>query len=301
MGKGNAILGFARGAVGSFVFSRIKGQEIIKARNVKPRNKRSRKQIFHRSRLSSVYKFTKQLPPGLLEGAFDDQRPLENWQACFTRHNIERGVMQPKEWVNDEFRPAFGRWLMSTGPVAGDIVSVSSIEAGSYIGAVGIAVAGVPHSERVSVFSAELIRLYGVQNGDIVTFVIYDVGPASEMRDPKYSAARRVPEVLVDSFRIDTADTRLLTDVVKFMEHFTYALSPGFPSAWLGVRLDTVHQPSVAVIVSRVEGQKVLCNTSHLVWPTANEAFWEMFESDEWRANVLRSWGVSRTVLLAGE
>lgn len=300
MGKGNAILGYASGAVGSFVFARVKGQQIIKGRNSKPHNKKSRQQILHRARLSTLYKFTRQLPPGLLDGAFDDQRPRENWQSCFIRHNTSRAIMQPKDWREDDNKPAFGKFQMSQGEIARDIISVSHIAASTYLGAVGLAVPQSPSNQTVAGFSNQLIRLHGLQNGDILTFVVYDVGPSSSIRDPKYMSAYRPPQILTASLRVNTADYRPLSGRLPIVSTFVYTDSDIITKFWLGIRLDTLHQPAMAVIVSRTDGNKVSCNTSYLAWPAANQTFWDYFESEEWTNNVLRSWGVSKTAILKG-
>lgn len=300
MGKGNIWLGYGRGAVGSVVMARVKGQQIIKGRNSKPHNKKSRAQILHRARLSTLYKFTKQMPPGLLEGAFDDQKPLENWQACFVRHNTSRAIMQPKDWREDESKPAFGKFQMSQGSVGRDIISVSTQEASAYMGAVGISFTPVQAPLQVWQVAQTIIAEYGLKEGDILTFILYDVGPSVSIRDPKYRSAYRPPEILTYSLRLDLHDNRLLTNVLKFVSWFVYRTDEGVNKQWIGVRLDVTNQPAMAVVVSRVDGQKVSCNTSYLTWPGSNQAFWDYFESEEWVLNVLRSWGVSKTALLKG-
>lgn len=300
MGKGNIWLGYGRGAVGSVVMARVKGQQIIRGRNSKPHNRKSRAQILHRSRLSTLYKFTRQLPPGLLDGAFDDMRPRENWQSCFVRHNTKLAIMQPKDWVEDESKPCFGKFMMSSGPVGNDIISVSTMGASTYIGAVGVAFKLAATNVTVSGFSRAIMNLHGLQEGDILTFVLYDVGPASSIRDPKYRSAYRIPAVHTTSVKLDLSDERLLSSVVHYVSVFPYLIAEGDLRIWVGVRCDDLRQPAMAVIVSRVDGQKVSCNTSYLTWPTANQAFWDNFESEEWISNVLRSWGVSKKALLKG-
>lgn len=300
MGKGNIWLGYGRGAVGSVVMARVKGQQIIRGRNSKPYNRKSRAQILHRSRLSTLYKFTKQLPPGLLDGAFDDMRPRENWQSCFVRHNTKLAIMQPKDWVEDESKPCFGKFMMSSGPVGHDVISVSTQEASTFIGAVGISFTAVTAPVQVWKVSQTIIAEYGLKEGDILTFILYDVGPSSSIRDPKYRSAYRTPQVLTYSLRLDLHDNRLLTDVLRFVSWFAYRTNEGVLKQWVGVRCDELRQPAMAIVVSRVDGQKVSCNTSYLTWPTANQAFWDNFESEEWISNVLRSWGVSKKALLKG-
>lgn len=301
MGKGNAILGYARGAVASVVFTRIKGQQIIKGRNSKPHNKRSRKQIMHRARLSTLYKFTKQMPPGLLEGAFEDQRPRENWQACFVRHNINNAIMQMKSWVEDENKAAYGKFLMSQGSININLCKESHAEASTYLGAVGISIISGTSQTLVYGFSRLLMDQYGVHEGDIVTFIIYDVPPPSSIRDPRYHTSNKVPTILCTSFKINLSDNRSIKDVVKYVTQFAYTDDAGNTRFWLGIRITLDYQPAMAIVITRQDGHKTLVNSAKLIWPGANEAFWQQFESDTWVSSVLRTWGMSRTAVLAGE
>lgn len=301
MGKGNAILGYARGAVGSIVFTRIKGQQIIKGRNSKPHNKRSRKQIMHRARLSTLYKFTKQMPPGLLEGAFEDQRPRENWQSCFVRHNVDNAIMQLKDWVEDESKAAYGKFQMSQGSINIDLCKESHVSASAYLGAVGISITSGSSQTFVYGFSRLLMDQYGVHEGDIVTFIIYDVPPPTSIRDPRYKTSSLVPTIRCTSLKIALDDNRLVNNVVKYVSQFAYQDDAGNTRFWLGVRITLNYQPAMAIVITRQDGHKTLVNSAKMVWPGANEAFWRQFESVTWVANMLRSWGMSRTAVLTGE
>lgn len=301
MGKGNAILGYARGAVGSIVFTRIKGQQIIKGRNSKPHNKRSRKQIMHRARLSTLYKFTKQMPPGLLEGAFEDQRPRENWQACFVRHNIDNAIMQMKDWVEDESKAAYGKFLMSQGSIKIELCSTSEKEASTYIGAIGLAARPIAGTITITALTQSILLSYPLQEGDILTFIVYDVGPSVSIRDPKYADAVRTPKLLCTSFQLSLTDSRKASDVLKFVEVFAYPRNDNTVVTWVGVRCEIYHQPAMAIIVSRRDGQKYLVNTSRLIWQGMDESFWQHFETEDYVRNMLRTWGMSRTAVLTGE
>lgn len=300
MGKGNAILGYARGAVGSIVFARVKGQQIIRARNSKPHNRNSRAQILHRSRLSTLYKFTKQLPPGLLEGAFEDQRPRENWQSCFVRHNTERAIMQPKTWVEDESKPALGRWLMSCGSIKADLVEFSTLEAGTYLGCIGIKYPLQGFTNTVGALSAYLMDTYGVKRGDILLFIAYAMGPLYIPRDPRYLAAEKTNKLYVDKFVVDPDDDRVVDEVMLHVGQFAYPDEQGQPWGWVGFRDTIEHTHQVAIIVARNEEGKTLTNTAVMNTVGNASAFWQKYEDDEWVFNVLRSWGVSKTALLKG-
>lgn len=54
MSKGNMLLGYAHGKVGSLVFARRKGEQITRAYNAKPRNAKTRAQVKQRTQLSNL-------------------------------------------------------------------------------------------------------------------------------------------------------------------------------------------------------------------------------------------------------
>lgn len=54
MSKGNMLLGYSRGKVGSLVFSRSKGQQITRAYNARPNNPKSFNQQIQRARMANV-------------------------------------------------------------------------------------------------------------------------------------------------------------------------------------------------------------------------------------------------------
>lgn len=54
MSKGNLLLGYARGAVGDVVFSRLDGQQITRARNRAPRNPKTNPQLVQRAFMATI-------------------------------------------------------------------------------------------------------------------------------------------------------------------------------------------------------------------------------------------------------
>lgn len=54
MAKGNMLLGYARGKVGSLVFSRQDGEQITRARNYHPKNPRTNAQLYQRAIMATV-------------------------------------------------------------------------------------------------------------------------------------------------------------------------------------------------------------------------------------------------------
>lgn len=54
MSKGNMLLGYARGKVGSLVFSRNNNEQIVRARNYHPKNPRTNAQLYQRAIMATV-------------------------------------------------------------------------------------------------------------------------------------------------------------------------------------------------------------------------------------------------------
>lgn len=75
MSKGNMLLGYSRGKVGSLVFSRSKGQQITRAYNARPNNPKSFAQQLQRARLSNVINMYRSLV-ALCNHSFTS-RPIE--------------------------------------------------------------------------------------------------------------------------------------------------------------------------------------------------------------------------------
>lgn len=78
MSKHNMLLGYARGKVGSLVFSRLKGQQITKAYNPRPANPKSLSQQTQRTRIGALVNFFRSAI-ALLDHSFCD-RPI-NWSS----------------------------------------------------------------------------------------------------------------------------------------------------------------------------------------------------------------------------
>ena len=78
MSKHNMLLGYARGKVGSLVFSRLKGQQITKAYNPRPANPKSLQQQTQRTRIGALVNFFRSAM-ALLDHSFCD-RPI-SWSS----------------------------------------------------------------------------------------------------------------------------------------------------------------------------------------------------------------------------
>lgn len=87
MAKGNMLLGYARGKVGSLVFSRRKGEQITRARNFAPANPRTNAQLAQRMKMYAPVKLYRQSMERFFKYAFS-LKEKETIFNGFMRENI---------------------------------------------------------------------------------------------------------------------------------------------------------------------------------------------------------------------
>lgn len=111
------LLGMARGAVGDVVFSRLKGQQVSRARNRKPNNPRSSSQMYQRALFADAVKFYTRGRRNLFQFAFEDKKENESDYNAFMRINAKRGVVISKAAFDNYPYPALGNFIMSKGTI----------------------------------------------------------------------------------------------------------------------------------------------------------------------------------------
>lgn len=123
------LLGMARGAVGDVVFSRLKGQQVSRARNRKPSNPRSSSQMYQRALFSDAVKFYTRGRRNLFQFAFENKKENESDYNAFMRENAKRGVVISKECFDNFDYPALGNFIMSKGtlpPMRANVTTTSN-------------------------------------------------------------------------------------------------------------------------------------------------------------------------------
>lgn len=119
MSKGNMLLGYARGAVGNLVFSRVKGNEVTKARNRQPANPKTSKQVYQRAKFLNAVNFYKRGVQNLFKFAYEDKTQQESDFNAFMRHNVSRAVPVGKNSSTESLYPAISNWITSVGSLNG--------------------------------------------------------------------------------------------------------------------------------------------------------------------------------------
>lgn len=119
MAKGNMLLGYARGAVGNLVFSRVKGNEVTKARNRQPANPKTSKQVYQRAKFLNAVNFYKRGVQNLFKFAYEDKTQQESDFNAFMRHNVSRAIPVGKTSATEPLYPAISNWITSVGSLNG--------------------------------------------------------------------------------------------------------------------------------------------------------------------------------------
>lgn len=115
MAKGNFLLGYARGSVGDVTFSRVKGNQVAKARNRNPANPNTIPQAMQRSLFADAVRFYTRGVQNAFKFAFERKLENESDYNAFMRLNVNRGVRIGKS--PESMYPAIGDWLVADGSI----------------------------------------------------------------------------------------------------------------------------------------------------------------------------------------
>lgn len=112
-------MGYARGAVGDLVFSRVKGNQVTKARNRQPSNPKTSKQVYQRAKFINAVRFYQRGVQNLFKFAFEDKTAQESDFNAFMRHNTSRAIPVAKNASEESIYPAISNWVTSFGTLNG--------------------------------------------------------------------------------------------------------------------------------------------------------------------------------------
>lgn len=265
MAKGNMLLGYARGKVGSLVFARRKGEQITRTRNTAPTNPRTNAQMAQRMKMYAPVQLYRQSMRAFFKFAFE-VAPQETIFNAYMRENISIAPWVPKQLVAQQAPIPFPA-RMSSGNVVGFAQSVSS-EMKAYdlkfeLG--GIAPGSIDVSFKTENQSALTLgaisqgllnKNAGLRVGDQITFVLcHTAGLSSEGSSVSYDGVSGFNFVYA-KFKLDPESTKTPAEV-------------GLTSVngWLGLQSDGNIDTSAVggcIIVTRNDGSKVVASNSVL-------------------------------------
>lgn len=295
MSKGNVVLGYGRGAIGDLVLTRLKGQQVAKARNRHPANPRTSLQMRQRAGFVAPLKFYTRGIQNLFQFAFTDKRLKESDYNAFMRVNVGAGFpLTPDEFRNPGF-PALGSWVMSRGSLSAPLVE----NPGPASNRLGYEVSGVTANSTIAELSNMFIGGGNAEEGDIITLV-YIIAYGAVVSPTSISVDEGAEVVWhIDQFKIDSNSTRECSDVLPFSNFYEYE-----GETYLGIAGSSVPvneaTAGMAIIRSRITSKGLLVSNSRLVCGSHVNEFVEFRNTPAEIARVLAEWGASSAAILKG-
>lgn len=296
MAKGNIAFGGLRGAVGEFVFSKRKGQQIVKARNRQPFNPKSQPQILQRARFVDGVKFYQKAVANFFQFAFEDKKPNETYFNAFMRHNVKNGVMLTPKAFYDENYPAVGRWLLTQGTLPGPYYWRFE-DSGDYPAFVMFNRG--PSKEAATTigdFSKIMLRNSRYAIGDIITIVLIDAaGAIAFIEENPIISQAPPPSWEIRQFVVDPNSNITLESINLKYE---------FNGDGHGLTFDRMNQNqimAIGAIQSRQTPRGLKVSTCKIINTEALEIeplIW--YEQDAWKDVVLQAWQASDLAVLEG-
>ena len=305
MSKDNMFLGYARGKVGSVVFSRLKGQQIARAHNAHPANPKSRPQMVQRMKLGTAVAYYKLAVGKFFKFAFEDKKTVSSDYNEFVKRNVELVPYVTRENRRSGAMPV-APLVMSSGSLAPIRVTNTVVvpTSGSYannaliqLQNVATEFAGIDPGEYTDV--GELSQ--GIidqnpnvfQNGDLLTLVSF------RQSDPDEG----ILEFAYEQFKLDVTSTAALSTLtsgaILNLEGTPSGLYANFGR--FSSTVSTSEQFGLAIIVTRnVEG-KIYASDSEIALNTAASTAYSSYRTEATQIAATDSYGVGFTAILNPE
>lgn len=339
MAKGNFLLGYARGSVGDVTFSRVKGNQVAKARNRNPANPNTIPQAMQRSLFADAVRFYTRGVQNAFKFAFERKLENESDYNAFMRLNVNRGVRIGK--TPESMYPAIGDWLVADGSItpplkedATEDILLSSYSVGAYkvsdktptVYAEGDGIAETSitlglqatlSSQTVGALSTVLKAQFPqLRDGDFVTILLIsqaftgtlgDTFPSPEgyaeglMEDPAWSFAQ---------FTIDEGSTAAISTIYKSAgSDFTVSAGSGSEGV-ITLHREAQFSPVVgdtygsmaagAVIFSRQTSSGLMVSSAPLSRGLSYKQAIEYCRTKSWEDFIMVDWGAADPAILQG-
>lgn len=170
MSKGNMLLGHARGKVGSLVFSRANGQQIVRARAEQVKNPQTDAQMIQRILLNTISQAYSKMS-AIVDHSFESVPAGQKCMSLFMKRNLDALRNKLAEVGDlDATEP-------NVTPIGSNILAVNDyvIATGSLPECTPREVTGTGAFTGISTNTYKaVIDKYGLQRGDQLTFIIID-------------------------------------------------------------------------------------------------------------------------------
>lgn len=286
MAKGNFLLGYARGKVGSLVFSRVKGQMVTKPRNTSPNNPKTLAQCYSRARFAAAVKFFTHGKQKLFKFAFENKTQFESDYNAFMRANVKMSPAISKAAFDNYDYPVIAPFVMSKG----SLQPISIIDnAGVLSYALGIAAPDTLPT-TVGQLSSLLIANERYQSGDILTSVVIESTYSGTVPSVE-AVGEGDSEWKIKQAFVDTTSTETLAEALGVTAVADDGMLVLTPTITAGIAFS-----ACCMIQSRQLSTGLRVSTSQLVLSTAAETAYEASIADEMREAVAVSWQKGNTV-----
>lgn len=297
MSKGNVLLGMARGAVGDIVFSRLKGQQVTRARNRQPANPRTSSQMYQRALFTDAVKFYTRGRRNLFQFAFENKKENESDYNAFMRENAKRGVVISKAAFDNYGYPALGNFIMSKGTLP-PMIESSLSNRGMNLEKV-FSATEAPAVATLGDISRILIDGVDVLDGDIITFVTIVVNDNTNV--PSVDGVGGNTQWVINQIQLDASSTQPLSD---YGLAATQIFSESSAVVDITQQIDTILNTSIAagvVIHSRNTANGVRVSTEELKLNSVAKTAIEAARQRSYIDAVVESWRITQQAPVVSE
>ena len=295
------LLGYARGKVGSMVFSRSNGQQIVKAYNSRPRESKTDAQVMQRAAFLASNKLYTRGVQNLFKFAFEDKGPNESDFNAFMRNNIKRGVLMSQAAFEEQSYPAIGEWLMTKG----SLPTISMLA----LGELQTWILAVNESEEstVAALSKTIQEKTGCQKGDIVTLCIIKANGSTDLNTPDVNPETRgLVEWVVKQMRIDFGSNEDISNYFGgYLQSVPQTAGQYYPETWeINANPEDVTLDGdiigMCMILSRPTKRGLKVSTSSLYLSQGAKNAIATGRTETYIYDVLGSWGSTPPAVLQG-
>lgn len=339
MAKGNFLLGYARGSVGDVTFSRVKGNQVAKARNRNPANPNTIAQAMQRSLFADAVRFYTRGVQNAFKFAFERKLENESDYNAFMRLNVNRGVRIGK--TPESMYPAIGDWLVADGSITPPLMQNAAADtviddyfAGTYIvkdkaaaehtagsplprSVISLGFAATAAPTTVGALSTALKAQYPqLRDGDFVTILLISQAFTGTIGDTFPSPGGYAEGLMEDpawtfaQFTVDEGSTASVSTIYHSAGtslNFDYYASSG---AAISLMREAQFTPVVgdtygsiaagAVIFSRQTSSGLMVSTAPLSCGYQYEQAVDYCRTKSWEDFVMVDWGAADPAILQG-
>lgn len=290
------LLGYARGSVGDVTFSRVKGQQVARARNRQPNNPRTKSQMSQRTIFVSAVEFFRRGAQNLFQFAFENKKPTQSDYNAFMSENAKKGIFLMKDQVNNPNVPMVGNFTMSKGTLTRNIKAT----VGDTL--IGDNTQGTDSEIATIGALTTALKKFGFEEGDIITIVNIDAGTYTPTATAPVAAGESTPKWIIRQITLKSGSTAALP---AGLEAYGYTLEGASDIHSVDIITDEADDlatkvGATAVIVSRKETDGLKVTNSELVGSVDWNSAIKFGQADTWKDAVLADWKSADEAILEG-